>query len=484
MPTYDELYVISDLHLGGVGKSAQIFNQKDLLTEVIDHIAAPNSSKKIALCINGDTVDFLAETKDKIYLDPDNAIKKLNRIIRDPSFSKVWAALKRFVRTANRTLIFTLGNHDLELALPWVREHLTKTLSQGDGSAAARIKYEFEGQGHRCRVGKADVFCVHGNDVDTWNVTDYEALDQLVLDYENGNANPWTPNAGTKLVIDVMNRVKARFPFVDLLKPEGIGLVSVLYCLDSSLRSEILAVGRVVPTLAWDTLRRITGFLEEEDGDSASMPPTLMVSSEQREEKKQVARQLMKNVNSLAEQGYSATDLLTANSQDSSLGYTSALIDWIRGRDQVEVLRESLESMGNEENLALDYRDSTFTQIDKLVDESVDFIVTGHTHAERARLREKGTGVYFNSGTWVRLIRLSSEVLGSERKFQNVYNAFKAGTMKALDETPRLIMKRPTVVSIVKKSSKTTVAELLRPQMLNGGLAMVPVDNSRFEKTL
>ena len=43
----------------------------------------------------------------------------------------VWKALKKFVRTKDRRLIITLGNHDLELALPWVREHLLGLIAGG-----------------------------------------------------------------------------------------------------------------------------------------------------------------------------------------------------------------------------------------------------------------------------------------------------------------------------------------------------------------
>ena len=33
--------------------------------------------------------------------------------------------------------------------------------------------------------------------------------------------------------------------------------------------------------------------------------------------------------------------------------------------------------------------------------------MTGHTHLERVLARSGGRGAYFNSGTWVPLIRLS-----------------------------------------------------------------------------
>src|SRR5579871_5685593 len=128
-PEFDELYVISDLHMGGE-PGRQIFRQGTLLGKFIDHLTARDSGLKVGLCINGDTVDFLAEP-DASVLDPKGAVKKLRRIIGDPSFKAVWEALGRFVRTANRRLILTLGNHDLELALPWVQDELVRYLADG-----------------------------------------------------------------------------------------------------------------------------------------------------------------------------------------------------------------------------------------------------------------------------------------------------------------------------------------------------------------
>ena len=55
---FDELYVISDLHIGGQ-PGFQIFDQGDLLSRFIDYVTARPG--KVGLVINGDSVDFLAE---------------------------------------------------------------------------------------------------------------------------------------------------------------------------------------------------------------------------------------------------------------------------------------------------------------------------------------------------------------------------------------------------------------------------------------
>ena len=66
----------------------------------------------------------------------------------------------------------------------------------------------------------AKVVCVHGNEVDSWNVADYERLRRIGRDYQFGvSVEGWTPNAGAQMVIEVMNQIKRDYPFVDLLKP-------------------------------------------------------------------------------------------------------------------------------------------------------------------------------------------------------------------------------------------------------------------------
>lgn len=60
LPRFDELYVISDLHLGGLS-GLQIFNSGGELSRLIDHLSLASPDKQIALVINGDFVDFLPE---------------------------------------------------------------------------------------------------------------------------------------------------------------------------------------------------------------------------------------------------------------------------------------------------------------------------------------------------------------------------------------------------------------------------------------
>lgn len=91
---------------------------------MIQHLTELPGDREAALVINGDFIDFLAEP-GATYFDPLGATDKLDRLFRERAFSAVWKSLREFVSKPQRILAIVLGNHDLELALPRVRRHLT-----------------------------------------------------------------------------------------------------------------------------------------------------------------------------------------------------------------------------------------------------------------------------------------------------------------------------------------------------------------------
>jgi hypothetical protein len=59
------------------------------------------------------------------------------------------------------------------------------------------------------------VFCTHGNEVDDWNIVDYNELGALT---NNAMSDTWIPsdckpNTGTRLVIDIMKQGKGDHTF-------------------------------------------------------------------------------------------------------------------------------------------------------------------------------------------------------------------------------------------------------------------------------
>jgi UDP-2,3-diacylglucosamine pyrophosphatase LpxH len=457
VPQFDELHVVSDLHLGG-GPGFQIFDQGARMKRLVDHLRLRPKDLDVGLIINGDLVDFLAERDLTIYFDPVGASAELERIFRDSAFVPVWQSLQKFASTDKRSLIITLGNHDLELSLPWVREQLLRELSGGEAAARGRITLAFDGAGYRCRVGDATVLCLHGNEVDTWNVTDYEALRRVGRDAYLGTwRNDWVPNGGTRLVIDVMNGIKKRYPFVDLLKPEVGAVIPTLLALDPRLASK---VGNAMPSFArrlWDSLRRKTDFLSQVDGAPAPTPVGAlagMLSEAFGEDGREAIRYddldfLLEETEARLMQGVEPMQMIATSEGAQLLGITGAMRNLISRKGSSEVLREALERLGKDLRFDLKLADETYLALDQRVGPEVDFLISGHTHLERALPLNGLNRYYYNSGTWARLIQLTRDILGDQRRFASFYTAIK-GTdgMAALDALPGVILRRPTVVSI------------------------------------
>ena len=494
MLRFDQLYVVSDLHFGG-DAGFQIFGSRDAMVWLLDHLAQRDPAQQLALVINGDFVDFLAES-DPRHFDPFGAVSKLERIaLADPTFAPIFAALKRFVGTPNRHLIINLGNHDLELALPWVRKRLFELLTDAPppaSNASQRLHLILDGTGVFCTVGGRSVLCVHGNEVDRWNPADFEKIREIGRDVQLGRSHDaaWVPNAGTQMVIDVMNRVKRRFPFVDLLKPEKDAVVPVLAACDpSQLASLDRAVNlvRVFSNRAMAGVVKPRGMLGEVAAVEAPAPTTtgLLASAFARRDTSRAADDMMRGVENALRAG---TDPLTLveGRQAEQLGLFGAVRKWISDQPVEEVLREALEKLDNDRSFNLRDYDDTAKALDEEVAPAIDFVVAGHTHLERALPRRNGGGIYFNSGTWARLIRIPTDVRQTPAKFAALFNVLKDGNMATLDAQPGLVSKPNTVVAIRAQlggAANAATGELLHVHPQGAAHALQPVAESRFARS-
>jgi UDP-2,3-diacylglucosamine pyrophosphatase LpxH len=458
IPSFDQVYVISDLHMGGA-PGHQIFGQEALLSAFINHLRT-DAQGECALVINGDMVDFLAEP-GAVCFDPAGAIDKLQNITR--SFPAVWASLKAYVRTPQRHLAIVLGNHDLELALPWVREYLLQELSEGDGNARQRIRLGLDGSGFACAVGSRQVLCVHGNEVDDWNITDYERLRRIGVDLIQGRpVEPWTPNAGSKMVIDVMNAIKKDHAFIDLLKPEKQGALRVMLAMHPELQAKATdVVGILQRRFVSTPLRRRFGLLEEDPvstsaakAEASQTLARIMAGASDRID----AKRLMEEVEN---------EFLTSDPVDlayrrgsGQLGITSALVAAVMGSKPYRVAWEFVKELGGDQTFAIRRTDDDFEMVDALAGANYDVVVAGHTHLARILARRKvGRGWYFNTGTWAWLMRLSSEQLQTADTFKPVFEQLSAAkTIEDLGD--HLKFARPTV-AIVKKDEDPVLKKVV-----------------------
>jgi UDP-2,3-diacylglucosamine pyrophosphatase LpxH len=461
MDKLDQLHVVSDLHLGGI-PGHQIFNQGQALAAVIDHLRAAPAGQQVGLVLNGDIVDFLAAADAK-HFDPVGAPAKLQAIMSDPAFAPVFDALARFAATDDRVLVLVLGNHDVELALPSVQDLLLTRICADSDAARGRVRVAMDGTGYACLVGGRRVLCVHGNEADPWNVVDHDALrDYIKAENEGAPAKEPTANAGTRLVVDVMNAIKATYPFVDLLKPETVPVPGVLLALPAHLHAPLLDFARITLRLAYDKARTETGFLGGEAGPPPPPPPAegyraldLLIrgSTPRPEPSLDVAQARSEAWLTQAAGDFQARrrplDVLGLEQGSDMLGLGGLLWDKLTGKDTRDNLREALRVyLAGDSTFNFDTRDAVYQQHDGSVGPDVQFLVTGHTHLERRIPRARGGGVYFNSGTWIRLVRVREDQLDTPTAFEPIFQAISSGRLADLDTQPGLVLQRRTVVSI------------------------------------
>ncbi len=260
-----QVFVISDLHVGGVypdsgdpeDRGFRISTQVPQLTTFVAALAdKPPGEPVIELVINGDFIDFLAEGDtatggwQPFIADPQTATGKLEAIVeRD---KELFNALGHLLSRGHR-LTITLGNHDIELALPPVRKRLMELMG-----VEGHHQFHFVYDGEAYVIG--DVLIEHGNRYDMFNVVDHDALrrhrslvsrNQTVPDEHQFSAP-----TGSHIVASVMNPVKTSYPFIDLLKPETGAAVPILLALEPGARVKL---GRLALMVGQATRHRLSG---------------------------------------------------------------------------------------------------------------------------------------------------------------------------------------------------------------------------------
>ena len=448
-PVFDEVHVISDIHMGGSNPDFQILRETARLAGYIDWVSQQCPDGQVALVLNGDVFDTLAEDIPG-YVAVDQAVETIERIMSDHSFSGVWDALAEFVKLDRRTLVFIIGNHDIEISFPTVQRRILTKLAGDDLVKRARIEFSTTGAGFACMVGNARVYCTHGNEVDAWNYNRYEDLAKVGRRLNAGknlDPNEWFPNAGTRMVKEVMNDVKKTYKWIDLLKPETTAAVGTLVVLDPSQAAKIGDLLSIVGEKAKgskevDQRLSADGFQSQEP--TGANPAT-------------VDQLLGPNVRAslgsgVPESTLSEDEMLLA--AERNLGQPSAklaqstgtlgtpqliwdrLTGWITGVGKDEALRRALQDwLKDDQTFVVDNQDDTYKDITAAIGPSIDFIVTGHTHLERA-IDMGGNRYYFNCGTWIRLLSFTDAMLKDTNTFKPVYELLvnNQGRMELIDQ--------------------------------------------------
>jgi hypothetical protein len=394
-------------------------------------------------------------------------------------------------------LAIVIGNHDIEIAFPCVQRLIVERLSGGDNNAKARIEFSAAGAGYGCLVGNARVFCTHGNEVDAWNFNRYEDLSRVARRLNAGltlNRDEWTPNAGTRMVKDVMNDVKKKYAWIDLLKPENSAAIGALLALDPA---QLGKISKLPPILG----AKITGDAQVDQRLSADSlhistatngaPPTL---------ESLLGPNVLDSMKHMgAAPGRSGDDMLLAleRSQkspapsqvvsDAPLGVGQLVWDrltgWLTGVSRDEALRRALQDwLKDDKTFKTDEKDSTYKEVTAKLGSSIDFVITGHTHLARAI--DMGAGrYYFNCGTWIRLMQFTDAMLASTASFKPIYDVLENGRMPTIDaatfNNKPLILDKTTSVSISLENGKTVG----RLNQVTGDGDKTPIEITQFARS-
>ncbi|MCX7096413.1 MAG: metallophosphoesterase [Methylococcales bacterium] len=502
-PDYDEVHVISDIHMGGK-PGFQILGETARLAAYIRWVAKQCPEGRVALVLNGDVFDTLAEDMPG-YVATDNAVSIVKRIMDDVSFVDIWNAMAELVAATQRTLVFVIGNHDVEMAYPTVQSLILWRLAGDKPENRAKIVFSTTGAGYTCNVGNAKVFCIHGNEVDAWNFNRYEDLSRVSRRLNAGltlDASEWQPNAGSRMVKEVMNKVKETYKWIDLLKPETNAAVGALVVLDPSQAKKITQLLSIVGekikgSKQVDQRLSADGFQTPAETSTANTPIDQLLGANVVASMHSTTSHTADNVDEMlmdAEQNLGNPKALVGG-PDQALGAPQLVWDsltgWITGVGKDEALRRALKDwLKDDKTFVLDDKDDTYTDVVASVGKSMNFIITGHTHLERA-IGIDVNRFYFNCGTWIRLLRFTDAMLKDTASFKPVFDLLvnKEGRMDLIDKAKfddgtgtkvPFLLNQTSAVSVKKEGGKVA-GRLLHIEL--DGKGVKPVEIKKFVRS-
>jgi UDP-2,3-diacylglucosamine pyrophosphatase LpxH len=387
----EQVFVISDLHLGGEPgfQMCSPAGQKLLagFTRWVTSQQQPGRDAHIVIA--GDGVDFLAENPSSAFTgDEGEAARKLGAIFEHTR--EVWDALRAHV-AAGAKLTVMLGNHDIELSLPRVRRMFGERLGVG----RVEILYDDEA----VRIG--GLVIEHGNRYDDWNWVDHDQLRRVRRNLSRGEkADFFKAQPGSLFVINVMNEIKRDYPFVDLLKPEEESVAPFMALLRPDLTKTIKDAAGVAREwigmkLHAEGIRNDSNRAVGSTADDALQARTGPIDD--------TLRFLDELAGTAPAESTRFVNLFGAKERDPREVYLTKLR---------EVLRRRLGDGGV--GFDVNVESPTYLEpAEHAARNGAKVVVYGHTHLVK-RIALSGGATYLNSGTWADLMRVPVAALREE----------------------------------------------------------------------
>lgn len=463
-------YAISDLHLGGAFREGQRVLGARLTSRPLDIASFVEKVVLVddhatRLVVHGDILDFLAldsaewasELEDQLsptqakelavrnrltgplwlpfLRDEAVAVKALDRLLQ-PEDQAVLDAFGK-VLAHGKELVLILGNHDLELAYPAVDRALRERLGT-NGSRAKIVNcgttFPVDRYGH-CVI-------VHGNEMDGWNSVNYARLNE----FASGEGTSFLAPPGSELVAQLMNVVKATYPFVDLLKPEQTLAIPLLLALAPHLALEPAHVEALTSVskyyLQYWYRRRLVG--DAAVGD----PPSRLIDAVD-----PVTAVLELELQALSPPDEQKTDSPTAELYaDAAVpikGVVGTLADLVaarrrakRGEEEARTSREVaktlqpyVQALVDEEAFNREVEGCSWmrSHVERLHTAGAKVVVAGHTHLPKW-VGRNSSRTYINTGTWADVIHLRPEHCSTPEQLENVISVIRAeqGNLQSL----------------------------------------------------
>ena len=447
-----ELFIISDLHIGGEypGESDdqgfRMNTHVDDLIEFINEVTERYQQKQIPteLIINGDFIDFLAEKIPDIGIrksfinNEQHALNTFNQIVeRD---QELFSTLNKML-SAGVNLTILLGNHDVELSFPRVRARIHELLGVEKNN---RLQFIFDGEAYV--VG--NVLIEHGNRYDGWNTIDHDRLRRFRSEtsrrLEISNDAQFLPPAGSRLVEKIMNIIKKDYPFIDLLKPETEAAIPLLLALEPSYGS--MANGIETYHLEKEAKKHspvaparpaLSGDIAAEKTDNLPDNLVELLSRQLRPSDRENLEKLIIDAKKIPGEIAALTidrvltfiKLRMDDSYDSRLKTLHGTLKCLQDDKSFDFTTEAELSYSN---AAKELRNKGFQAI-----------IFGHTHlAKEVKLTENSDyPKYLNTGTWANLLEIPKNIISGPESlaFEDLKKFATAIQLKKMDSFIKFI---------------------------------------------